>query len=192
MFKGEKKVVCVTGGSGFIGSYLVSLLLNRGYTVHATVQDLKDEKETKHLEALQGAETKLRLYQIDLLNYDSILAAINSTHGVFHVASPCTVDRVVDPERQLLDPAIKGTINVLKAAKESGVKRVVVTSSVSAITPSPTWPADVVKREECWTDTDYCKEKEVNFVSENLHIFRGNVSLIVGRKRRSRYKVLCD
>jgi len=60
-----------------------------------------------------------------------------------------------------LDPAIKGTLNVLTAAKEVGVKRVVVTSSISSIIPSPNWPSDVVKREDCWTDVEYCKKKEV-------------------------------
>ncbi|CAI0399797.1 unnamed protein product [Linum tenue] len=146
------ETVCVTGGSGCIGSWLISLLLDRGYTVHATVKD-DDEKETKHLQALKGAETRLHLHQIDLLDYDSISAAIDGCAGVFHLASPCIVD-----EKQLLDPAIKGTMNVLTASKEKGVKRVVVTSSISAITPSPKWPADVLKREDCWTDVEYCKQ----------------------------------
>ncbi|CAI0399796.1 unnamed protein product [Linum tenue] len=150
------ETVCVTGGSGCIGSWLISLLLDRGYTVHATVLD--DEKETKHLQALKGAETRLHLHQIDLLDYDSISAAIDGCAGVFHLASPCIVDEVQDPEKQLLDPAIKGTMNVLTASKEKGVKRVVVTSSISAITPSPKWPADVLKREDCWTDVEYCKQ----------------------------------
>ena len=57
-----------------------------------------DEKETKHLRALDGADTCLKLFQIDLLNYDSILAAVNGTVGVFHLASPCIVDKVHDPE----------------------------------------------------------------------------------------------
>ena len=57
-----------------------------------------DEKETKHLEALEGAESRLRLFQIDLLDYDSIVAALTGASGVFHLASPCTVDRVRDPE----------------------------------------------------------------------------------------------
>ncbi|CAN1266552.1 Phenylacetaldehyde reductase [Linum perenne] len=150
--------VCVTGGSGCIGSWLVSLLLDRGYTVHATVKNLNDEKETKHLLALKGAEALLHLHQIDLLDYDSIAAAVDGCAGVFHLASPCIVDKVHDPEKQLLDPAIKGTMNVLTASKEKGVKRVVVTSSISAITPSPNWPADVVKAEDCWTDVEYCKQ----------------------------------
>ncbi|KAL4299783.1 hypothetical protein AHAS_Ahas17G0135400 [Arachis hypogaea] len=155
----ESEVVCVTGGSGCIGSWLVHLLLTRGYTVHATVKDLNDDTETKHLEALEGASTRLRLFQIDLLQYETIVAAVRGCSGVFHLASPCIVDEVHDPQKELLDPAIRGTMNVLEAAKEAGVKRVVVTSSVSAITPSPGWPSDVVKTEDCWTDTEYCKQK---------------------------------
>ncbi|XP_059658589.1 cinnamoyl-CoA reductase 1-like [Cornus florida] len=160
----EGEVVCVTGGSGYIGSWLVRLLLERGYTVHATVKDLKDEKETKHIEALEGAQSRLHLFQIDLLHYDSIVAAVAGANGVFHLASPCIVDQVHDPEKELLDPAIKETNNVLNAAKELGVRRVVVTSSVSAITPSWYWPADVVKDENCWTDIDYCKTKGVSLL----------------------------
>ena len=64
-------------------------------------------------------------------------------------------------QKQLLDPAVKGTLNVLTAAKEAGVKRVVVTSSVSAITPSPNGPADKIKNEECWADEDFCKQNGV-------------------------------
>ena len=159
MSKSNEKTVCVTGGSGCIGSWLVQLLLQRGYTVHATVQNLTDEGETKHLQALEGADSRLRLFQIDVLHYDSILAAVTGCAGVFHLASPCIIEPVDDPQKVLLDPAIKGTENTLRAAKEAGVQRVVVTSSISAITPSPTWPADKLKNEECWTDLDYCKEK---------------------------------
>ncbi|XP_057954275.1 cinnamoyl-CoA reductase CAD2 [Malania oleifera] len=157
----DAEVVCVTGGSGYIGSWLVRLLLLRGYSVHATVKDLNDEKETKHLQALEGADTRLRLFQIDLLDYDSIAKAFHGCAGVFHLASPCIVDRVQDPDKELLEPAIKGTNNVLKAAKELGVRRVVVTSSISAIVPSRSWPPDVVKGEDCWTDVEYCKQNEL-------------------------------
>ncbi|KAK9756768.1 hypothetical protein RND81_01G119900 [Saponaria officinalis] len=117
-----------------------------------------DEQETKHLESLEGAETRLRLFEMDLLNYESILGCVSGCAGVFHVASPCIVDHVEDPQLQLLDPAIKGTTNVLRAAKEAGVKRLVVTSSVSAIHPSPNWPPHLPKDEDCWTDVHYCRD----------------------------------
>lgn len=159
--KGEGEVVCVTGGSGYIGSWLLCLLLQRGYTVHATVKDLGDEKETKHLKALEGAESRLLLFEMDLLNYGSIVAAMTGTTGVFHLASPNTIDKVPDPENEILKPAIQGTKNVLKAAKELGVRRVVVTSSSASIFPSPNWPADRVRNEECWTDEEYCSQKEL-------------------------------
>ncbi|MQL41219.1 SDR family NAD(P)-dependent oxidoreductase [Escherichia coli] len=153
------KVVCVTGASGAIGSWLVRLLLERGYTVHATIQDLKDEEETKHLEAMEGAKSRLRLFQMDLLDSNSIAAAIKGCAGVFHLACPNIIGQVKDPEKEILEPAIKGTVYVLKAAKEEGVERVVATSSISAIIPSPKWPADKIKGEDCWTDLDYCREK---------------------------------
>ncbi|KAK1312214.1 Cinnamoyl-CoA reductase 1 [Acorus calamus] len=156
------RTVCVTGASGFIGSWVVRLLLDRGYSVNASVQNLQDPRETDHLKSMDGAESsRLRLFQIDLLDYDSISRAVRGADGVIHVASPCIVDRVSDPERELLKPAVEGTVNVLRAAKEGGVRRVVVTSSISAIVPSPGWPADVVKGEECWTDVDFCKDNEI-------------------------------
>ncbi|KAL2333021.1 hypothetical protein Fmac_014234 [Flemingia macrophylla] len=153
------KVVCVTGASGAIGSWVVLLLLQRGYTVHATVQNLEDEEETKHLEEMEGAKSRLHLFEMELLDINSIAAAVKGCSGVIHVACPNISSKVEDPKKMLLDPAIKGTMNVLKAAKEAGVERVVATSSISSIMPSPKWPADKIKGEECWTDLDYCKEK---------------------------------
>lgn len=81
-------LVCVTGGSGFIGSWLVRSLLERGYTVHATVKNFQDEGETKHLLALDGEDTRLRLFQMDLLDPASIRRAVDGARGVFHLASP--------------------------------------------------------------------------------------------------------
>ncbi|KAL1558526.1 phenylacetaldehyde reductase-like [Salvia divinorum] len=152
----QGEVVCVTGASGFIGSWLVHLLLGRGYAVRATVKNLGDERETKHLEAMEGANSRLRLFQIDLLDYDSIFAAVSGSAGVFHLASPCIIHQIQDFQGELLDPAIKGTINVLKAAKNAGVGRVVVTSSISAMIPSANHLADA--GEGCWIDEDYCRQ----------------------------------
>ncbi|TKY47203.1 Cinnamoyl-CoA reductase 1 [Spatholobus suberectus] len=128
-----------------------------------SLKSREDENETKHLEEMEGAKSRLRLLEMDLLDVDSIAVAVKGCSGVIHLACPNIIGQVKDPEKQILEPAIKGTVNVLKAAKEAGVERVVATSSISAITPSPNWPADKIKGEECWTDLDYCKEKRLYY-----------------------------
>ncbi|XP_074588960.1 cinnamoyl-CoA reductase 1-like [Curcuma longa] len=153
-----------------------SLLLGFFFLLHHTTSPLSPSEARRLTVSLQQplakrhsptsslavtVSPKLHSPQIDLLDPDSIIAAIRGCAGVFHLASPCTVDSVQNPQRELLDPAVKGTLNVLCTAKESGVCRVVVTSSISAIIPSPGWPADRVKDESCWTNLDYCRQKEL-------------------------------
>ncbi|EES01690.2 hypothetical protein BDA96_03G369400 [Sorghum bicolor] len=167
---GRGGLLCVTGGSGFIGSWLVRLLLDRGYTVHATVKNLQDEGETKHLQALDGADTRLRLFQMDLLDpASSMRPAIEGARGVFHLASPLTL-HTEDPEKELLEPALKGTLSVLRAAKDCGVHRVVLMSSKSAMLPNPAWPANMAMVEDdCWADLELLKKRQLWYhVSKTL------------------------
>lgn len=79
---------------------------------------------------------------------------------MFHVASPCSLEDPLDPQKELLDPAVKGTLNVLEAAKRFGVRRVVLTSSISAMVPNPSWDDGKVLDESSWTDIDYCKSRQ--------------------------------
>ncbi|CAN6286380.1 unnamed protein product [Urochloa humidicola] len=158
--KGE--TVMVTGASGFIGSTLVRRLLGRGYNVHAGVLNPDDKAETEHLLALAAGAAegrRLRIFRCDLFDGAALLDAARGCSGVFHLASPCIIDAVSDPKKQLVVPAVEGTLNVLHAAKEAGgVRRAVVTSSISAIVPSPGWPAGEVRDERCWADVDYCEK----------------------------------
>lgn len=85
---GEGKVVCVTGGSGDIASWLVKFLLNRGYVVKATVRDPDDPKKTEHLPALAGAKERLHLFKANLVEEGSFDPVIDGCDGVFHMASP--------------------------------------------------------------------------------------------------------
>ncbi|KAL5707286.1 hypothetical protein ACHQM5_025352 [Ranunculus cassubicifolius] len=151
--------VCVTGGGGYQASWLIQLLLSKGYKVHATVRDPSDKKNS-HLKSLNGASDNLLLFKADLLDYNSLRSAIAGCNGVFHVASPVPPSKVNNPQVELLEPAVTGTYHVLEACCQERVKRVVVVSSIAAVTFNPKWPVDQVMDESCWSDKDYCKETE--------------------------------
>nr|XP_016439332.1 PREDICTED: cinnamoyl-CoA reductase 2-like [Nicotiana tabacum] len=151
---GEKCRVCVTGAAGFVATSLVKLLLSKDYTVHGTVRDCE---EYSHLMNLDKAAENLKLFKADLLDYDSLAAAIKGCNGVFHLASPVPSSSVPNPEVEIVEPAVKGTLNVLKASSEANIKRAVYVSSNSALDYNPNWPKDQVKDETCWSDSEYCK-----------------------------------
>ncbi|RAL41697.1 unnamed protein product [Cuscuta campestris] len=126
---------CVTGGSGFIGSWLIKSLLHKGYNVHATV---RHPEKALHLLKLLG---RLKLFKADLNEEGSFDEAFRGCDGVFHVAASMdfglqanhNIDSYV--LEKVIDPAIKGTLNVLKSVlKANSVKRVVFTSSISTMT----------------------------------------------------------
>nr|CAD1825014.1 unnamed protein product [Ananas comosus var. bracteatus] len=151
---GNGRTVCVTGAGGFIASWLVRLLLERGYTVKGTVRNPEDDPKNAHLKALDGAAERLVLCKADLLDYDALRSAVDGCEGVFHTASPVTDD----PEK-MVEPAVRGTKYVIDAAADTGtVQRVVFTSSVGAMTMNPNRGPDVVVDESCWSDLDYCKK----------------------------------
>ncbi|TQE01836.1 hypothetical protein C1H46_012460 [Malus baccata] len=92
MSSGAVKVACVTGASGYIASWLVKLLLQRGYTVKASVRDPNDPGKTEHLHALDGAQDRLQLFKANLLEEGSFDTAVEGCEGIFHTASPFYVD----------------------------------------------------------------------------------------------------
>jgi cinnamoyl-CoA reductase len=145
------ETICVTGAGGFIASWLVKLLLEKGYTVKGTVRN-PDDPKNGHLREIEGAKERLILCKADLLDYESLKEAINGCHGVFHTASPVTDD----PE-QMVEPAVIGTQNVIIAAAEAKVRRVVFTSSIGAVYMDPNRSPDAVVDESCWSDLEFCK-----------------------------------
>ncbi|TKY48995.1 Dihydroflavonol-4-reductase protein [Spatholobus suberectus] len=129
---------CVTGATGYIGSWLVEALLERGYTVHATV---RDPEKSLHLLSLWTGGDRLRIFKADLNEEGSFDEAVKGCDGVFHVAASMQFN-VAEKENieayvqaNIFDPAIKGTLNLLKSCLNSNsVKRVVFTSSISTVT----------------------------------------------------------
>lgn len=122
----------VTGGSGFVALELVQQLLEAGHTVHTTVRSLQNEAKTKPLKQLQGNhEGRLKLFEADLLKPGSFAAAMAGCSIVFHVASPFRVpEKIKNGQKEMVDPALEGTRNVLGSVnKTESVKRVVLTST---------------------------------------------------------------
>ncbi len=131
----RSKPVLVTGGNGYIASWIVRYLLEEGLQVHATVRDPSKQAKVGHLQTLADAfPGKLQLFAADLLQPGAFDAAMQGCELVMHTASPFVVKGISDPAEQLVKPAVEGTRNVLEAAgRIASVKRVVLTSSVAAI-----------------------------------------------------------
>ncbi|XP_062174245.1 phenylacetaldehyde reductase-like [Alnus glutinosa] len=159
---GAEKVVCVTGASGYIASWVVKILLQRGYTVKATVRDPNDRKKTEFLLALDGAKERLQLFKASLLEEGCFDSVVDGCQGVFHIASPVFFT-ANDPQSEIVDPAVKGTLNVLRScAKVPSIKRVIITSSMASVmfNRKPVTP-DVVVDETWFSDPVLCKEEKL-------------------------------
>ncbi|XP_010533517.1 PREDICTED: dihydroflavonol 4-reductase [Tarenaya hassleriana] len=138
MKREETATYCVTGASGYIGSWLVETLLQRGYTVHAT---LRDFEKSQHFLSKWTDNERIRLFRADLQEDGSFDEAVKGCDGVFHVAA--SMEFAFAPNQniesyvqsKIIDPAIRGVQNVLGSCLVSkSVKRVVFTSSVSTLT----------------------------------------------------------
>jgi len=130
----EIKTVMVTGGTGYIGSWVVKDLLDKGYKVRLTARNKSNKTKFEHLlKIAEASRGVLEIWEADLLEEGSFDEAAKGCEAVMHIASPFTL-RFKDPQKELIDPALKGTRNVLNAATKSGtVTKIVLTSSVAAV-----------------------------------------------------------
>jgi nucleoside-diphosphate-sugar epimerase len=126
--------ILVTGGSGFIGSHTILQLLAAGHQVRTTIRDLKREGDVRAMLKEGGAQTgdRLSFVAADLTNDAGWPEAVAGCEYVLHVASPLP-ERVPKDENELIVPAREGTLRVLRASRDAGVKRVVLTSSFAAV-----------------------------------------------------------
>jgi dihydroflavonol-4-reductase len=159
--------VLVTGATGYVAGWIVKKLLESGTPVHAAVRDPQNKSKIAHLEKI-AAETKtpIKFFKSDLLKDGSYAEAMQGCQLVYHTASPFT-SNFKDAQKDLVDPAVKGTANVLNEANRTpSVRRVVLTSSVAAIYSDAIDVAATPKgilTEEVWNTTSSLEHNAYSF-----------------------------
>ncbi|MBV4355857.1 SDR family oxidoreductase [Pinibacter aurantiacus] len=162
----RNNTVLVTGGTGFVAVHVIFKLLQEGYVVRTTLRSLSRKEEL--IAALRSAGIndfdRLSFIEADLLKDENWDDAVDGADYVLHLASPFPGKEPKD-ENELIVPARDGALRVLKAARNAGVKRVVLTSSFAAIGYSVHEKGHVFTEED-WTDASaaipaYIKSKTV-------------------------------
>ncbi|MDE2151878.1 MAG: aldehyde reductase [Betaproteobacteria bacterium] len=186
--------VLITGISGFIAKHCAIELLHHGYRVRGTVRSPDKADSVRETLAAHADASRLDFVVADLLSDAGWSDATQGVHGVLHLASPFPLAQPKD-EGELIRPAVDGTLRVLRAAKATGVRRFVQTSSTVAVTYGHGSSHSGPYTEVDWTDVDaphvtaYAKSKTLaervarDFVAREcpaLHYASVNPGLVLG------------
>ena len=156
--------VLVTGGSGFVGIHCILQLMQQGYSVKTTLRSMnrKDEVITMLQNGGITNFTGLEFIETDLTKDDNWDKAVQGCTYALHIASPIQLAQPKD-ENEMIRPAVDGALRVLKAARDAGVKRVVMTSNFGAVGYSHANP-DTQITEEDWTNPN---QKGLSFYNKS-------------------------
>lgn len=128
---GDTTKILVTGGNGYLGSHIVKQLLEKGVSVRVSVSNLNEKARYYHLLSLDGAD-RLEIVEAKLTDRNCWNKVVNGCAAIVHTASP-TPHKAPKQELDVIFPAVEGTLALLKAAEELGVRRVVMTSCFTAV-----------------------------------------------------------
>ena len=164
-----KGKVLLTGISGFLGSHTALHLLEKGYEVTGTLRSTKRAESIRTLLARHTEHVdNLRFAQAELTDKQVWLDLTRGMDYVQHIASP-NPRELPKHEDELIMPAKNGVLNVLQAAAANGVKRVVLTSSASAVTYGrPKGRESGLYDESMWTDVTNLADTTPYFRSKTI------------------------
>ncbi|KAK4418537.1 Anthocyanidin reductase [Sesamum alatum] len=150
--------VCVSGGAGYLASFLVKQLLDKGYTVHATLRTLGDASKVGLLQGLDHqAGSRLKLFEADIYSADEFAAAIEGCQFVVHMATPLQHYAHNSQYKNTGEAAVGGVKIIMESCLRSNtVKKLIYTASVVAASPleqDGSGYKDVMD-ETCWTSLD--------------------------------------
>lgn len=142
--------ILVTGGNGYLGSHIVFYLLEKGVSVKVSVHDISNEKSYGHLKKLPNAEGRLEIVEAELTDKDIWKSVCQGCDAIIHTASPNPF-KAPKQELEVIYPAVEGTLAILHSAKDLGIKRVVMTSSIAAVKGGL---RKLTYNEDCWGNPD--------------------------------------
>ena len=144
----------IIGGAGFIGSYVTRKFLAEGYDVRVSVRDLAKKAKYDHLDQLENAVHHLDIVAMDVQDETALRDFLSGCDIVVHSGTPFQLD-VQDPQRDLLDPTIRGTENFLKLAGEiPSLKKVVFVGSVASLNTAYPLPVPTRAADHVYTEAD--------------------------------------
>lgn len=123
MKPGDKKIAVVTGGAGFIGSHLVDALLREGWTVRVVDTLVASSRDRVSKEAV--------LFEVDVRDEAALVPVFEGAEAVFHLAALPRVEYSIQNPAETHAVNVTGTVHVLSAAKEAGVRKVILASSAA-------------------------------------------------------------
>ncbi|KAH0765918.1 hypothetical protein KY285_001789 [Solanum tuberosum] len=158
---GEGKAMCNRGiwFHSFMASQVVATPSTPLFVI-SVIKHTEDTSKVHHLLRLGGANERLHLFEAELLEEQSFDPAVDGCEGVFHTASP--VFLTGKSKEELVDPAVKGTLNVLRScAKSPSVRRVVITSSTASVICTKNMSTPGVVADETWySDPEFCEQRK--------------------------------
>ncbi|KAL9362682.1 hypothetical protein Peur_045467 [Populus x canadensis] len=151
----ELPSVCVLDASTYVGSWILKGLLSRGYTVHAAIQKNNGETETeKEIRGLGREEERLVVFEVDVLDYHSILIALKGCSAMF-----CCLDSRDGYDEKMVDSEIRGAINVAEAcAQTDTIEKIIFSSSLTAAIWKESICSEKDVDERSWSDQEFCRK----------------------------------